>query len=180
MVCLRRWVWFWAALGAVAFIPGAAAGQAAEPASAATGATHPVVLYQWPVTAAVVDGFRPPSHFAGAGNRGLEFGTAGGEPVVAAASGQVVFAGAIAGANFVTVQHRDGLRTSYSHIRNVTVFVGNIVAGGTAIGQAETGFHFGVRVGDTYLDPAVLLTPVPMRSTPAKLVPVTLAAPSRN
>ncbi len=51
------------------------------------------------------------------------------EPVVAAADGEVVFAGPVAGALHVTVLHADGLRTSYSFLAAVRVPEARVRAG---------------------------------------------------
>jgi len=131
------------------------------------------VTYQPPVAAAVVDPFRPPSTFAGSGNRGLEYATAQGQPVVASAEGTVVFAGQVGGSNHVTVQHADGLRTSYSHLSGIDVRQGDVVGAQEQVGTASDHFHFGVRVGDTYLDPAELFAASGMvESGTAILIPV--------
>jgi len=139
------------------------------PAVAAAGA----VQYQPPVIAAVADAFRPPSTFAGAGNRGLEYDTANGQAVVASAAGTVVFAGQVGGSNHVTVRHADGLRTSYSQLDRIDVVVGDSVGDRQQLGAAGSNFHFGVRVGDTYLDPAALFGATTLvESRTAHLIPV--------
>lgn len=144
------------------------------PAPAAV-APDPVtaVVYQPPVSAAVADPFRPPSTFAGAGNRGLEYDTAAGQAVIASAEGTVVFAGHVGGSNHVTIRHADGLRTSYSQLDHVAVRRGDVVAAQQSVGVAGEGFHFGARVGDTYLDPAELFgASALLESRTALLVPV--------
>lgn len=118
------------------------------------------VDYRPPVSAPVVDSFRPPASFAGPGNRGLTFATSGGDLVSAAADGVVTFAGSIGEHAYVTVQHRDGIRTSYAFLAEVTVGVGDPVQQGGAVGVAgDEPFHLGARMGDTYLDPALLFGP---------------------
>lgn len=114
--------------------------------------------YQPPVPGPVVDPFRPPPHPYGPGNRGLTYATTPGDAVRAAAPGEVLFAGAVAGTLHVTVRHADGLRTSYSFLAGVDVRAGQAVAGGARLGTAATRLHFGVRRPDgTYLDPAALI-----------------------
>lgn len=118
------------------------------------------VAYRPPVPAPVTDPFRPPASFAGPGNRGLTFATSAGDVVSAAADGVVTFAGSIGAHAYVTVQHRDGIRTSYAFLAEVAVGVGDRVQQGAAVGVAgEEPFHLGARVGDTYLDPALLFGP---------------------
>src|SRR2546427_4550471 len=70
------------------------------------------VGYRPPVDAPVDDGFRPPATPWGPGNRGIDYATAPGAPVHAAAAGEVVFAGQVGGSLHVVVLHADGIRTS--------------------------------------------------------------------
>jgi hypothetical protein len=124
---------------------------AAPPAGAA-----PPPAYQPPVDAPVVDPFRPPATPYGPGNRGLDYGTAAGTEVRAAAGGVVTFAGLVAGSRHVTVLHPDGLRTTYSFLARVDVVVGQRVGQGDVLGTTVGSLHFGARLGDAYLDPAAL------------------------
>ena len=122
-------------------------------------AAQPVApTYQPPVEAPVVDGFRPPATPFGAGNRGLEYGTAPGTPVVAAADGEVVFAGRVAGSLHVTVLHDDGVRTTYSFLERIDVVIGQRVDAGQPVGVTVGHLHFGARRGDSYFDPASLFS----------------------
>jgi triacylglycerol esterase/lipase EstA (alpha/beta hydrolase family) len=114
------------------------------------------VTYRPPVDAPVVDAFRPPAENWNAGNRGLEYATAPGTSVGASAAGEVVFAGPVAEGLHVVVLHDDGLRTSYSFLQSIAVRRGDTVRQGQTLGTAQERFHFGVRAGDAYLDPAKL------------------------
>lgn len=114
------------------------------------------VTYQPPVDAPVVDPFRAPSTPFGPGNRGLTYGTEPGTVVRSAAAGVVTFAGAVAGSRHVTVQHADGLRTSYSFLDDVVVVLGQRVDQGDSVGTTLGRLHLGARSGDAYLDPASL------------------------
>lgn len=129
----------------------------------ALGATPPAragapaaVTYRPPVDAPVVDPFRPADPNWTAGNRGLEYATTPGTPVAASAAGEVVFAGPVGDGLHVVVLHDDGLRTSYSFLQLVAVKRGDKVTQGQTVGTAKDHFHFGVRAGDAYLDPALL------------------------
>ena len=126
------------------------------------------VNYRPPVDAPVVDPFRAPRSRFGPGNRGLTYDLAPGTTVRAAADGEVVFAGSVAGSLHVTVLHADGLRTSYSFLESVRVIRGRRVSVGDVVGTAGGGFHFGVRDGAAYLDPASLFGGVEIR---VRLVP---------
>jgi hypothetical protein len=129
----------------------------APPASAAP------VTYVAPVSAPVVDPFRPPSTPYGAGNRGLQYGTTPGQVVRASAPGRVTFAGQVGGALHVVIQHADGVRTSYSFLRSIEMRVGQVVRQNDPVGTTTDTFHFGARIGDAYVDPAVLIDSGPAR-----------------
>lgn len=153
-----------AALAAVLvfLLPGAppAAAQAAE------------VTYRPPVPGPVIDPFRAPSSPYGPGNRGLDYATTPGDPVVAPADGEVTFAGQVGGNLHVVVLHADGIRTSLSFLASVAVRRGQVVAAGEVVGRAGAGLHFGARRGEEYLDPATLLQPPEQRPTGrVRLVP---------
>ncbi len=116
------------------------------------------VDYRSPVEAPIIDRFRPPAKPWEAGNRGIDFGTTAGEDVGAAADGRVVFVGQVGGALHATVEHRDGLRTTYSFLESIDVRPGEQVRSGDVIGRAGGPFHFGVRTPEgIYLDPERLL-----------------------
>jgi triacylglycerol esterase/lipase EstA (alpha/beta hydrolase family) len=143
---MRRVAVVLAAIAVLARPVPAAAGPEAAPTAGG-------VTYRPPVDAPLVDPFRPPSQPWAPGNRGVDYATAPGTPVVAAAPGEVVFAGPVAGTLHVVVLHDDGIRTSYSFLHSVTVRRGERVAGGQEVGRAGDRLHFGARVGDTYIDP---------------------------
>ncbi len=129
-------------------------------------------IYRPPVDAPVVDGFRLPNGPFGAGNRGLEYDTVPGQAVRAIGDGLVVFAGPVAGVDYVTVLHPDGLRSSYGYLAERLVTVGDRVVVGQTVGTAGERLHLGVRSGGTYLDPAALFT-----TTGVHLVPVGSRSP---
>ena len=123
-------------------------------------------LYLPPVDAEVVDSFRPPAHVGAPGNRGLEYDPEPRQPVRASAAGKVVFAGSVAHNRFVTVLHRDGLRTAYGYLGWIAVEEGDWVAPGQLLGTTSERFFFSVRAGDDYLDPALVLTAGRVRLVP--------------
>jgi hypothetical protein len=130
---------------------------APDPVAAASGVPPAPGPYRPPVTGAVIDPFRAPATPYGAGNRGIDYATQPLSPAHAAADGEVIFAGPVAGTLHVTVRHADGLRTSYSFLASVSVRVGQTVRAGDVIGLTIEVFHFGVRdPAGTYLDPAAL------------------------
>ena len=118
----------------------------------------PSVVYRPPTDAPIVDHFRPPPRPWMEGNRGIDFGTASGDPIQASAEGRVIFAGQVGGHLHVTIEHPDGLRTSSSFLESRTVSAGDRVERGDLIGRAGGLLHFGVRTPDgEYLDPEALL-----------------------
>ncbi len=127
-----------------------------------------------PVDAPVLDGFRPPAGPYGPGNRGVDYATAPGEAVWAAAGGEVVFAGRIATTAHVVILHPDGVRTSYSFLADVVVARGEQVSQGQVVGTTSGPVHFGARVGERYVDPALLLAGTTVE---VHLVPVELRQP---
>ena len=165
-----------ASVVALGLLPGVAPGFETDAAHAATDAVSP---WRRPVDGAVVRPFVEPVARYGAGHRGVDFAAAAGTAVRAASSGTVVFAGSVAGTLHVVVLHAGGLRTSYAFLSRVDVRRGDAVAIGAVVGVAggaapghQTGvLHFGLRVGDRYVDPMVLFSP-PDLSRIIRLTPV--------
>ncbi|MEY2569843.1 MAG: hypothetical protein QOE63_193 [Acidimicrobiaceae bacterium] len=127
----------------------------------AAPAAADAVSYRPPVDAPVLDPFRPPPGPYAAGNRGIEYDTATGTAVTAAADGEVAFAGVVANERWVTVRHADGLRTTVGPLLDIAVAAGEQVVQGQPLGRAAGPLTFTVRRGDVYLDPASVLTPGP-------------------
>lgn len=117
--------------------------------------------YMRPVRGDIIRHFEPPPTPFAAGHRGLDMAVPVGTAVVASDDGVVAFAGAIATELFVSIDHPDGIRTTYSYLSLVSVGRGDVVARGQAIGLSGPGhagatqphLHFGMRLGDAYLDP---------------------------
>ncbi len=132
-----------------------------------------------PVPGGVVRPFQEPLAVYAAGHRGVDFSAAAGTPVRAANSGVVSFAGTVAGSLHVVVAHGGGIRTSYSFLQRVDVHVGEQVergqivgaAGGSGDGHTSGVLHFGVRVGERYVDPMLLFEPDDLTQL-VRLVPV--------
>ena len=92
---------------------------------------------------------------------GVDFASAPGREVLAAADGQVVFSGELKLAgNTVIVDHGMGVFSGYSHLGALKVQVGDIVETGAVLGlTGTTGYtpgdhlHFTVSIGTTFVDP---------------------------
>jgi murein DD-endopeptidase MepM/ murein hydrolase activator NlpD len=124
--------------------------------------------------AAVTRPFDVLPHRFAAGHRGVDLAGAPGAPVLAAGDGVVVFAGKVAGRPVVSVDHADGLRTTYEPVA-ASVGAGQAVARGTPLGTLVAGhagcpaaacLHWGLRRGEDYLDPLSLLAPPEIRLLP--------------
>jgi Peptidase family M23 len=131
----------------------------------------------WPVQGEVITPYRNGDDpYAAGQHRGIDIAAPTGTPVVAAAGGQVRFAGT-AGSSGLTVSIRtaDGLfDTSYLHLSSIAVHKGVRVAAGDQVGAvgmtgkrsaAAPHLHFGVRDAGTdhgYHDPLAFLPPPPV------------------
>lgn len=129
------------------------------------------VYYAAPMQTSVIDPFRPPGHIGASGNRGLEYGASDNQIVAAAASGYVLFAGPVAGRKAITIVHADGIHTTYTGLLDIWVVSGMTVNQHSAIAVASTGFHFGARVNDHYLDPQILIDASTIEQRPRLLPP---------
>jgi murein DD-endopeptidase MepM/ murein hydrolase activator NlpD len=146
----------------------ARAGDAARdepPIATPVGAAPRFGTYAWPVRGPVLRSFEPPETAFGAGHRGIDIGASMGTPVVAAHDGVVAFAGAVAGSRYVSIDHPDGVRTTYSWLGAIEVRRGDRVDRGEVIASSGAGhpgvdpahLHLGARIGDRYIDPMLLL-----------------------
>ena len=150
----------------LSLLPGQPAPESPLPMAQQEASEDSLLAYLPPVDAKVVDSFRAPAHVGAPGNRGLEYEPSPGQPVWASAAGEVVFAGPVARNRFVTVLHRDGLRTSYGYLGWIAVDEGDLVAPGQLLGTTSDRFFFSVRTGDQYLDPALVLSAGRVRLIP--------------
>lgn len=96
-----------------------------------------------PVPGQVQRGFDDPGRYA-AGHRGVDLAAAVGHPVEAAAAGTVHFSGWVAGRQSVSIDHGNGLRTTYTPVRG-SVREGDAVRAGQRIGEVSTDAHCGGR-----------------------------------
>jgi hypothetical protein len=157
----------------------------------------------WPVSGEVITPYRNGDDpYAAGQHRGIDVAAPPGTPVVAAAGGEVRFAGT-AGTSGLTVSIRtaDGLYdTSYLHLSATAVREGQRIAAGDAVGAVGTTgvrsadrphLHFGVRDAGSdhaYHDPLAFLPPTPgaperprpepgTNPTPVPLLPAPEGAP---
>lgn len=120
----------------------------------------------WPLRGDVISDFGPKG--TGQRNDGVNIRVSAGEPVRAAAAGDVVYAGdQVPGfGNLVLVKHADGWVTAYGHMSRVDVKMQQKITQGQQIGQAgstggvtEPQLHFEVRYAPTPQDRARPIDP---------------------
>jgi lipoprotein NlpD len=137
---------------------GAAGAAKPEPAKTAAIDRDPAAAgldFTWPAKGTLLSGFAEPS------NKGLDIGGKPGDPVVAAAAGQVLYTGTgIRGfGKLIVIRHDNGFSSVYAHNRNILVKEGQSVARGQRI--AELGdtdadrpkLHFEIRKDGKPVDP---------------------------
>lgn len=156
----------------------AAASSSADPpttsaAAETTAGSNVAVVYEWPLAPpAVLRPFDDPEQPWLPGHRGVDLAGPVGSPVRAAADGVVAFAGSVAGRGVISIDHADGIRTTYEPVTAV-VATGDVVARGTVIGTLDAGhpglggtlpgggdatLHWGARTGpQSYVDPTLLV-----------------------
>ncbi|WP_030231583.1 M23 family metallopeptidase [Streptomyces sp. NRRL S-455] len=153
--------------------------------SPAGDAAVPAVGRTWPVglRPEIPRGWEPPATVYGRGHRGVDLTAAPGTPVRAVAAGRVSFAGRVAGKGVVSVELAGTgdppLRTTYEPV-TVSVEEGDEVEPGEVIGTVEasgshctaTCLHWGLRRGETYLNPLSLLPSWLLHTGPSRLLPV--------
>ena len=140
------------------------------------GAPTALAAWTWPLAGEVITPYRNGDDpYAGGQHRGVDIAGPVGTPVVAAAGGEVLFAGT-AGSSGVTVSIRtaEGFDTSYLHLSSLSVRKGDRVSAGGRVGAVGTSgrrsaerphLHFGVRVSGSrhdYRDPLAFLPPPPV------------------
>ncbi|MEX3102793.1 M23 family metallopeptidase [Streptomyces sp. ST1020] len=144
----------------------------------------------WPVTPhpPILRPYTPPPTPYTAGHRGIDLSTPPGTPVRAISQATVTFAGRVAGRGVITLQLPTGLHTTYEPV-HPTVTKGDKVKEGQLIGKVEPNgthcptscLHWGLKRGDTYLNPLSLLPRTPPRllpylDTPRNTIPTAASA----
>ncbi len=144
---------------AVATLPPAATAQPKAPPQAEPNVPATVATGEWrrPVAAKPVRGF-------GGGSKGLDYSLRQGTPILAAASGVVVYAGPGLGGfrHLVIVKASERHLVAYGVNVRPNVKEGDTVRRGDAVAQAGSGttggqFHFEIRDGGKPIDPNSLL-----------------------
>ncbi len=88
-----------------------------------------------------------------------------GAPVISPAAGTVSFVGIVVDRPVITIDHGNGLRSSFEPVASALT-AGSAVAEGDVLGYVRTGhcgpappcLHWGVRQGDDYVNPLAFVT----------------------
>lgn len=125
--------------------------------------------WRWPLTGShsVVAPFRAPAHAYGAGHRGVDLKSSHGAVVVAPREGIVAFRGMVVDRPLLTIEHADGLVSTFEPLESNLV-PGDLISAGQEIGLVAGGghspagaLHVGVRRDDDYINPMLLFGDVP-------------------
>jgi murein DD-endopeptidase MepM/ murein hydrolase activator NlpD len=135
------------------------------PGTAVSTGTLPAAprqAWDWPVSPkpAVVRAFDPPDKPWMSGHRGVDLGALhDGVPVTSPEAGTVSFAGVVVDRPVITIDHGNGLRSSFEPVES-PLTAGDVVAKGDTIGTLRPGhcgnvacIHWGVRRGEDYVNP---------------------------
>ena len=138
--------------------------------------------WSWPLNPrpAVLRAFDPPARPWLSGHRGVDLQAAfDGAPVTSPAAGTVSFVGVVVDRPVITIDHGNGLRSSFEAVRS-DLNPGDAVAEGEVLGWIQPGHcgpgpcvHWGVRRGDEYLNPLAFVTDL----RPSVLLPPVDPAP---
>ncbi|WP_299195333.1 peptidoglycan DD-metalloendopeptidase family protein [uncultured Amphritea sp.] len=117
--------------------------------------------WRWPVTGKVIQGFSD----KGVVNKGINLAGSKGEPVFAAESGKVVYAGSglLGYGNLVIIHHNEKFLSAYAHNSRILVKENDKVKTGDKIaeignsGAARTMLHFEIRRDGQPVDPMMYL-----------------------
>ena len=123
----------------------------------------PAPAWSWPLSPrpAVLRAFDPPARPWLSGHRGVDIEAShDGAPVISPAAGTVSFVGTVVDRPVITIDHGNGLRSSFEPVAS-SLTAGSAVAEGDVLGQIQAGhcglappcLHWGVRRGEDYVNP---------------------------
>jgi lipoprotein NlpD len=151
-----------ASAGVAPAMPAASAASAAagvKPAAPVAAEAEEAVNFQWPTRGNLIAGFDE------AKNKGLDIAGKAGDPVLAAADGRVVYAGAgLRGyGNLIIVKHNNTYLTAYAHNQTLLVKEDQAIKRGQKIAEMgnsdadQVKLHFEIRRQGKPVDPAKYL-----------------------
>jgi murein DD-endopeptidase MepM/ murein hydrolase activator NlpD len=166
------------ALLAALVLTAAAAAPSAVPTPGV--AEVPRGAWSWPLAPKpeVLRAFDPPDKPWMSGHRGVDLrAAADAAPVTAPESGTVSFVGVVVDRPVITIDHGNGLRSSFEPVES-SLAAGAVLSKGDVLGRAQPGhcgavpcIHWGVRQGDVYINPLSLVADL----RPSILVPLGVA-----
>lgn len=123
----------------------------------------PAPAWSWPLSPrlAVLRTFDPPARPWLSGHRGVDIEAShDGAQVISPAAGTVSFVGTVVDRPVITIDHGNGLRSSFEPVAS-SLTAGSAVAEGDVLGQVQAGhcgpappcLHWGVRRGEDYVNP---------------------------
>ncbi len=123
----------------------------------------PAPAWSWPLSPrpAVLRAFDPPARPWLSGHRGVDIEAArDGAPVISPAAGTVSFVGTVVDRPVITIDHGNGLRSSFEPVAS-SLTAGSAVEEGDVLGRVQAGhcgpappcLHWGVRRGEEYVNP---------------------------
>ncbi len=123
----------------------------------------PAPAWSWPLSPrpAVLRAFDPPAKPWLSGHRGVDLEAAhDGAPLTSPAAGTVSFVGTVVDRPVITIDHGNGLRSSFEPVAS-SLAAGARRGGGRRPGQVQAGhcgpappcLHWGVRRGEDYVNP---------------------------
>ena len=127
---------------------------------AAPSAAEDAISFQWPARGNLISGFDESK------NKGLDIGGKVGDPVLAAADGRVVYAGAgLRGyGNLIILKHNNTYLTAYAHNQTLLVKEDQVIKRGQKIAEMgnsdadQVKLHFEIRRQGKPVDPAKYLS----------------------
>ncbi len=145
---------------ATAPTPVASAPAAPPVAPAGPSAAEDAISFQWPARGNLISGFDESK------NKGLDIGGKVGDPVLAAADGRVVYAGAgLRGyGNLIILKHNNTYLTAYAHNQALLVKEDQVIKRGQKIAEMgnsdadQVKLHFEIRRQGKPVDPAKYLS----------------------
>jgi murein DD-endopeptidase MepM/ murein hydrolase activator NlpD len=158
----------WFRMLALVLLVGTGVGGSPASAAADSAAAGPPVAelgaWSWPVSGAhaLARPYVAPDGPYGAGHRGIDIRAGEGQSVLAPADGVVHFAGFVVDRPVLSIEHADGVLSSYEPVQT-TLVAGDRVTRGQVIGTLLPGhcatmcLHLGVRVGGEYVNPLLFL-----------------------
>ncbi|MGV3344660.1 murein hydrolase activator NlpD [Enterobacteriaceae bacterium LUAb1] len=125
--------------------------------SSTTTSSIPVSSWRWPTDGKIIDSFSASE----GGNKGIDIAGSRGQPVVATASGRVVYAGnALRGyGNLIIIKHNDDYLSAYAHNDTMLVReqqevkVGQKIATMGSTGTSSVRLHFEIRYKGKSVNP---------------------------